>query len=451
VDIKLVLINTKGLRFKLIMMFLVSLIISIPSGFLVDELLGTNSSDYYVQTASFAKQCKAIQKKIANAKNDTEIYSIINENVRYADIFILSKNGEVLIKNKNSMEKNFDLDSITNTNNNIDTTEYAIKYNVIDKLDNNRYILFSGTLLKSEGHSILVLIVPIIIFMMLFFILTNKELDYIKKLCLGLKEIAKGNLKYRVKIMGKDEISEIGKSINDMSQKLYEYKKKEKEIERDKDLFIMNISHDLRTPLTSIIGYVNLLKNEYNYNDNIRKYINIIDLKSTSLDKLINDFFEYNKLSNCEPELNKVNISLNEFIRQVVTGVVPLCSEKNLEIKLLLPNKDININIDPDKMLRVIENLLINSIRYCNIGSEIQVSLTEEENIIICITNECDDFNKAEINNIFNKFYRGDKARNSIKGGTGLGLAIAKNIVELHNGKILAEYNGKKICFKLIL
>lgn len=449
-DIKLISINTKGLRFKLIMMFLVSLIISMPSGFLVDELFRSNGRDYYVQTNYFVKQCKSTEKKIADAKNDNEIYSIINKNVKYADIFILSKNGEVLIKNKNSMEKSVDLASIAK-NNNIDTTEYAVKYNFIDKLDNNRYILFSGTLFKSESHSILILIVPIIIFMILFFILTNKELGYIKKLCLSLKEISKGNLKYKVEIIGKDEISEIGKSINDMSKKLYEYKEKEKEIEIEKDLFIMNISHDLRTPLTSIIGYVNLLKNEYNYNDDIRKYIDIIDLKSTSLDKLINDFFEYNRLSNCEPELNKVNISLNEFIRQVVTGVIPLCSEKNLEIKLLLPSKDINIDIDPDKMLRVIENLLTNAIRYCNRGSEIQVSLTEGENIIICITNECDDFNKAEINNIFNKFYRGDKARNSTKGGVGLGLAIAKSIVELHNGKILAEYNGKKICFRLIL
>lgn len=450
-DIKLVLINTKGLRFKLIMMFLVSLIIAIPSGFLVDELFRKNGNDYYVQTTYFIKQCKAIEKKITNAKDDKEIYSIINGNVRYADIFILGKNGEVLIKNKNCMEKNFDLDSLTKINNNIDTTEHAIKYNVIDKLDNNRYILFSGTLIKSGDHSILILIIPILIFITLFFVLTNKELCYIKELCLGLKEIAKGNLKHRVKIMGKDEISEIGNSINDMSQKLYEYKEKEKEIERDKDLFIMTISHDLRTPLTSIIGYLNLLKSEYNYNDDIRKYIDIIDLKSTRLDKLINDFFEYNKLNNCELELNKVDISLNEFMRQVVTGIIPLCSEKSLRIKLLLPDKEININIDPDKMFRVMENLLTNAIKYCNIGSEIQVSLSRGENIIICITNECDDFNKVEINNIFNKFYRGDKARNSTKGGIGLGLAIAKSIVELHNGKILVEYNEKKICFKLML
>ena len=122
-----------------------------------------------------------------------------------------------------------------------------------------------------------------------------------------------------------------------------------------------------------------------------------------------------------------------------------------MKIKLLLPDKDININLDPDKMFRVMENLLINAIRYCNIGSEIEVSLSRGENIIICITNECDDFNKAEINDIFNKFYRADKARNSTKGGIGLGLAIAKSIIELHNGKIIAEYNGKKICFKLML
>ncbi len=416
----------------------------------MDELFKKDGNDYYVQTTHFTKQCKNIEKKITNAKDDKEIYSIINNNIRYADIFVLNKNGEVLIKSKNCMESSFDLDSLSKSNNYIDTEEYAIKYNLIDKLDNNRYILFSGTLIRTE-HSILILIVPIIIFIVLFFILTNKEIVYIKELCLGLKEISKGDLKYRVRIMGKDEISEIGSSINDMSQKLYEYKQKEKKIEKDKELFIMNISHDLRTPLTSIIGYVNLLKSKYSCNDDIKKYIDIIDLKAARLNKLINDFFEYNKLNNCEIKLNKINISLNEFMRQVVTGIIPLCSEKNLKIKLLFPEYDIDINIDPDKMFRVMENLLINAIRYCNIGSEIQLSISREENIIIYITNECDDFNEEEINNIFDKFYRGDKARISTKGGAGLGLSIAKSIVELHNGKIFAEYNGKKICLKLVL
>lgn len=450
-DIKLVLIRVKKLRFKLIIMFLISFIVSIFSGFLMDELFKKDDNNYYVQTMHFVKQCKTIEKKIANAKDDKEVCYIINENVRYADIFILNRNGEVLIKSKNCKEISFDIDALGNNNNDIDTKEYAIKYNLIDKLDSNRYILFSGTLFRTE-HSILILIVPIIIFIVLFFILTNKEIVYIKELCLGLKEIAKGDLKYRVRIMGKDEISEIGSSINDMTNKLYEYKQKEKKIERDKESFIMNISHDLRTPLTSIIGYVNLLKSKYNCNDDIKKYIDIIDLKATRLNKLINDFFEYNKLNNYEIKLNKINISLNEFMRQVVTSIIPLCSEKNLKIKLLLPEyDDININIDPDKMFRVMENLLINAIRYCNIDSEIQLSISREKNIIICITNECDDFNKDEINNIFDKFYRGDKARLSTKGGAGLGLSIAKSIVELHNGEIFAEYNEKKICLKLVL
>ena len=98
------------------------------------------------------------------------------------------------------------------------------------------------------------------------------------------------------------------------------------------------------------------------------------------------------------------------------------------------------------------ENLLANAIRYSNKESEIEVTLTKEKSItIITIANECNEFNKEEIDKIFDRFYRGDKSRNTVKGGAGLGLAIAKSIVKLHNGDIVAEYNQKKICIKMMI
>lgn len=428
-------------------MFFICLIISIIIGVVFDKTFTNRENAYKDQITNFTRQCKEIESKISNCKSEDEILEVINDNAKLADIFVLNNSGEVLIKNENSMEKTFDLDSLMGKSNNIDAAKYSIKYNFIDEIDDSRYILFSGIVNVGDSDGKVI----IIVFIVLFFILTNGRLKYIKELCLGLKEISKGNLLYKVKVIGQDEIAEIGQSINEMTQKLYEYRENEKEAEKKKDLFIMNISHDLRTPLTSIIGYVNLLKDKYKDEDEIKKYIGIIDSKSARLDKLINEFFEYNRLTNCEIELNKIDISLNEFLRQVVTGIMPLCEEKNLNINLVLTEEDINVNMDPDMMFRVMENLLTNAIRYCNRGSEIQVSLEGKENSIIRITNECDKFNNEDISRMFDIFYRGDKARNTVRGGAGIGLVIAKSIVELHNGKIVAEYNKKKVCIKVLL
>jgi signal transduction histidine kinase len=441
----------RGLRVKLIIIFFTSLIFSIIIGIWINGLVRNEYNSYDNEIKNFTSQCKEIENKISKAENDKEISSIIDDNDKNVDIFIIDNNGGVLIKNKKSMEKSFDLNELMRTKASIDSTEYKVKYNIIDRLDNNKYILFSGILNKGDNATV-VFGTTIICFIVLFLLLTKNKLDYIKELRLGLKEISKGDLSYKVRIVGKDELSEIGKSINDMSQRLYKNNKKEKEIERNKELFIINMSHDLRTPLTSIIGYVNLLKEKYKNEDDMKKYIDIIDLKSARLDKLISDFFEYNKLTNCEVELNKINISINEFLRQVITGIMPLCNDKNLKIKLLFPSYDISVCIDPDKMFRVMENLLANAIRYSNKESEIEVTLTKEKSItIITIANECNEFNKEEIDKIFDRFYRGDKSRNTVKGGAGLGLAIAKSIVKLHNGDIVAEYNQKKICIKMMI
>ncbi|WP_342366986.1 HAMP domain-containing sensor histidine kinase [Clostridium beijerinckii] len=268
----------------------------------------------------------------------------------------------------------------------------------------------------------------------------------------GLVEISKGNLNYRVKVKGRDELSILGKNINYMAEELMNLKEKEKEIEKNKDRLIVSVSHDLRTPLTSIIGYIKLIKEKHKEKDDINKYIDIIDNKSNRLEELINDLFEYTKLTSCNIKLEKMDISLNELMRQVVEGMMAVCNQNDLNILFEAPNEDLNVNVDPAKMVRVFENIISNAIRYSNKKSDINIKILKTENrAMVSIENEGKTIKEDELNRIFDMFYRTDESRNNRTGGSGIGLSIAKSIVELHGGKIWAECESNKICIYVLI
>lgn len=287
---------------------------------------------------------------------------------------------------------------------------------------------------------------------MLFLLLTYGRVKYINSLSKGLMEISKGNLNYRVEVKGRDELSILGKNINYMTQELMNLKEREKEIEKNKDRLIVSVSHDLRTPLTSIIGYIKLIKENYKEKDDISKYIDIIENKSNMLEELINDLFEYTKLTSCDIKIEKVNISLNEFMRQVVEGMMPTCNKNDLNILLEAPNEDLNVNVDPAKMVRVFENIISNAIRYSNKESDINIKIFKAENrSLVSIENEGNPIKEEELYEIFDMFYRTDESRNNQTGGSGIGLSIAKSIVELHGGKICAECEENKIYIYVLI
>lgn len=326
-------------------------------------------------------------------------------------------------------------------------TRYNIEYTQIESIDDIKYIYVSKRL--SVGDSGIVIAgVSIVVFIALFFIFTYKDINYIKELSCGLKNIADGNLNFKVRVKGKDEISQIAKNINYMTEKLFEAKEEERLLEEKKDLFIMNISHDLRTPLTSIIGYVELIKkiiSDKGY-DEIKEYVDIVSSKSERLNTLINNFFDYNKINFGKVNLNKVRINLNEFIRQITGGMLPVLKERNLNIALSLTKDEVNAEVDPEYMYRVIENLIMNASKYSDFNTEIIIGTYEENNrVIIFIENSCKDFNDNNIKFIFDKFYKGDASRSTKNEGAGLGLAIAKAIIEMHDGEIKACYKDKKL------
>jgi signal transduction histidine kinase len=317
-------------------------------------------------------------------------------------------------------------------------------------LGEDRYVIVSDILYKGDNSELFPL--GIVIFVVLFLLLTYGRVKYINNLSNGLIEISKGNLNYRVEVKGRDELSVLGKNINYMTEELQNLKEREKEIEKNKDRLIVSVSHDLRTPLTSIIGYIKLIKENYKEKDEINKYIDIIDSKSNSLEELINDLFEYTKLTSCDIRLEKVDISLNEFMRQVVEGMMIVCNQNDLNILLEVPEEELNVNVDPMKMVRVFENIISNAIRYSNKESNIYVKISKHENgAMVRVENEGKIIKEEELHKIFDMFYRTDESRNNQTGGSGIGLSIAKSIVELHEGKLWAECEGNKVYFYILI
>jgi signal transduction histidine kinase len=385
-----------------------------------------------------------------NSNDEKKIREIVNRDTNQDEVYIINTKGNVIISHNNRFEKQFDINKILEQQGKTNFSNTKIKYYYVNVLDNNRYVLISQILYMGDNSKLFPL--GIIIFLIIFFLLTYGRVKYINKLSKGVIEIAKGDFNYRVEIKGKDELSLLGKNINYMTEELKQSKEREKKIEKNKDRLIVSVSHDLRTPLTSIIGYIKLIKENSKLDNDIKRYIDIIDNKADSLENLINDLFEYTKLIACDVKVEKINISLNEFMRQVVEGMMPICNENDLTILFQAPEEELNVNVDPNKMVRVFENIITNAIRYSNKKSKICVKVSKYNNeAMVSIENEGKAIKKEEFNKIFEMFYRTDESRNKKTGGAGIGLSIAKSIVDLHEGRIWVECEGDKVCFYVLI
>ena len=222
--------------------------------------------------------------------------------------------------------------------------------------------------------------------------------------------------------------------------------------EQRKNDLVVYLAHDLKTPLTSVIGYLTLLRDENQISEELReKYLSISLEKAERLEDLINEFFEITRFNLSSITLEYSRINLTRMLEQLVYEFKPMLLEKNLKCELDIP-PNIMIKIDANKMQRVFGNLLRNAVNYSFDNGTIYIAVKQDENNLhIKFTNCGNTIPKEKLERIFEQFYRLDTARSSRSGGAGLGLAIAKEIVELHNGTITAESKDETIEFEVIL
>lgn len=358
------------------------------------------------------------------------------------NIAVIDMNGKILLKSKNVKKDEFDFDNLVKYfHREYEDGNFYQWYDItIDNQPEKLVIWNKEPIRFSENTILCILMIPVIIAMALTFFLTNRKVKYIKTIANGASEFSMGNLDYRIKKKGMDELGFLAESMNDMAEKLKENMEKERAQEKFRTELITNVSHDLRTPLTSLIAYLQLLEDEKTIEENKKKYTTISIEKAYKLKQLIEDLFEYSKLECGGISLEKDEVNVIEILEQSIGELFIEAQKRNMNLKKEFENYKVILNVDSSKLGRVFENLLSNAVKYGVEGTDIYVNLTEhDEYVTIIFENEVASEISEDTLKLFDRFYRGDESRNSKVSGSGLGLAISKNIVDLHKGEIWTE------------
>lgn len=248
------------------------------------------------------------------------------------------------------------------------------------------------------------------------------------------------------------ELAATEKTINAIKHTLEQRKSAAAAAEQRKNDLVVYLAHDLKTPLTSVIGYLTLLRDENQISDELReKYVSISLEKAERLEDLINEFFEITRFNLSDITLEHSVVNLTRMLEQLVFEFKPMLAEKNLNCVLTAePNK--MIRCDVNKMQRVFDNLLRNAVNYSFENTEVSIIVTQNENAVcIKFSNHGNTIPKEKLERIFEQFYRLDTSRSTGNGGAGLGLAIAKEIVMLHGGTITARSENEIIEFEVTI
>ncbi|GGH30853.1 two-component sensor histidine kinase [Paenibacillus segetis] len=301
-----------------------------------------------------------------------------------------------------------------------------------------------------DVNAFLIIFIPLAIFF--FFILTKPYATYFNEISRGIHQLAKGDFNHRVHISSNDEFRQIADDLNLASEKLQEAVERGEFAENSKDQLVVNLAHDLRTPLTSVLGYLDwILKDRDLTEEQVRHYANIAYTKSQRLERLIDELFEITRMSYGRLPIEQSRIDISELLVQLNEEMYPTFENNNVTSRLTItPN--LWINGDGELLARVFENLLANAIRYGKDGQFVDINCESKEGqVVVQVINYGGFIAPEELPHIFDLYYTSNRARTHQDGGTGLGLFIAKNIVEQHDGIITAESNVVSTQFEVRL
>ncbi len=313
-----------------------------------------------------------------------------------------------------------------------------------------------------ENSSLIIFGAVAVLFLLLFRFSLSWFIRYFNEIDAGLDRLIQGDNK---EITMSPEMAPMEQKLNVLRQALEKRELEAKLSEERKNNLVMYLAHDIRTPLTSVIGYLSLLEEAKDMPMEQReKYVHITLEKAGRLEQLINEFFEITRYNIQEIVLEKEKIDLYYMLVQMLEEFYPVLEEKGNRA-VLHSSEDVSVYGDPVKLARVFNNILRNAIAYsyrdtqidifveeiykegAEIGSQQETQGALPEKTVICFQNRGKTIPKEKLSAIFDKFYRMDEARNSDTGGAGLGLAIAKEIVVRHGGRIYAESEREQVAF----
>ena len=294
--------------------------------------------------------------------------------------------------------------------------------------------------LGSTISVLLFVLLGILLFSLVFLLLQRKMARDIETIAHAVKQISEGDLSTRLELEGEGELTDIAENLNRMEEDIQELIDKERTSEQSKTDLITNVAHDLRTPLTSILGYLELLRKNQKLSPEMQqKYLDIAYNKSVRLQKLIEELFGFTKLSYGKINMNVTKVDIVELLAQLLEESYPNFQKNGLSYDFVSNRKSQIIEADGDLLARLFDNLIGNAIKYGKEGKRVRVSLRADREIVtIKIVNYGYVIPENELPLIFDRFYRTDHSRTNASGpgGTGLGLAIVKNITDMHHGTV---------------
>lgn len=304
-------------------------------------------------------------------------------------------------------------------------------------------------------QTIVIVIVLILNLLLLIWRLIRRYHTYqMKHIISELHYIADGNFKHKIPYELNNNLQPIIESVNALVDAQIRARKDEDKIERSKNEMITNVSHDLRTPLTSIIGYLGLVENDYDKltPELVKKYTHTAYEKAVQMKSLVDELFEFTKMPKIINNLNFKKVNLSQLLDQLVASFELEATNKNIKLIRSEHSSDIFVDADADKLARVFMNLIQNALKYGEKASYIKVKAKLFEDAVeIKVSNNGKKIPKDSLKHIFERFYRVDESRNSKTAGNGLGLSIVFGIVKNHNGTIEVSSNDMLTEFVICL
>lgn len=281
--------------------------------------------------------------------------------------------------------------------------------------------------------------------------LKRKIKNPLDKIVEGMEDLKSGNEDARINIRTEAEFENIVDTFNVMAEQLQTEKAEKEQLTQKKNRMLLELSHDIKTPVATIKSYANALEAGLVPEEKVTETYRIIDAKANRVQKLTDDMFMMLKMDDPDYRLNPENVDFPEYLRQLCAEYYDEITEAGFGFEIDIPERKIAADIDTDLFSRVVGNLISNAKKYNQTGSTISVKLwTENDNIYFAVSDDGDEIDKNFSEQMFNAFSRGDKARKT-DGGTGLGLAISRIIIEKHSGKINYRRNGQWNIFEVKL
>ncbi|ESS01408.1 sensor histidine kinase [Limosilactobacillus fermentum] len=305
----------------------------------------------------------------------------------------------------------------------------------------------------SYQRIVMVLLVLIDIGVLWWRLLRRYHLYQLDHIIGELHYIAQGHLDHRIPFRVNGNQQHVITSVNALVDTITQAMQEERASEKSKDELITNVSHDLRTPLTSIIGYLGLIEDhQYQSEEDIVKYSHIAYDKAKQMKNLVEDLFEYTKVQQHGAPVNLMTVDLGQLLEQVGASFELEADKKGMAINVSCEPTPLSITADPEKLGRLFSNLVANALKYGHGASYIHLTAKQlGEKVVITVANDGEKIPAESVKHLFERFYRVESSRNKATGGTGLGLAIVQSIVELHHGSVTVRSDDQETAFVVTL